>query len=88
MADNYKDLQQTIARLNAAEYSFCMQQAKVGYLKKVDHNSSFFHAPVKRNNRLNEITVVEKLDVILKESFDEVVQVFIDYYQRQLGTIA
>lgn len=88
MAGNYKELQQAAGRLNAAEHTFCMQRAKVGYFKQVDRNSSFFHALVKRNNRRNEVTAVEKNDGNLTESFEEVVHVFTEHFQKQLGTTA
>lgn len=86
MADGYKLLQQNAAQLSAAEHSFNMQHAKVGYFKQVDRNSAYFHSLVKRNNRQNEITAVEKLDGDLTTSFEEMVQIFKMHFQTQLGT--
>lgn len=70
------------------KHNFCMQRAKVGYLKQVDQNSSFSHALVKRNNRQNEVTTVERSDGILTESFAKVVKVFNVHYHQHLGTSA
>lgn len=84
MEEGYKDLQWNATRLSAAEYSFNLQHAKVGYFKKIDRNSTYFHA-LQRNNHRNEITAVEKLDGNLTTSFAEIVQVFTEHFRGQLG---
>lgn len=33
MPNNYKEVQQSVARINAAEHSFYVQRAKLGYFK-------------------------------------------------------
>lgn len=83
---NYKEIHQAVTCLNEIEYRFCMQRVKVAYFKQVDHNSSLFHDLVKQNNRRNEITVVEQPDGSFTMSFSDVVQIFTEHFQCQLGT--
>lgn len=70
---NYKELQQIASRLSEAKHVFYFRCAKITYHKKVDRNSSLFNTLVKRNNRHNEIVVLENANCSLATSFSDAV---------------
>ncbi|XP_057953041.1 uncharacterized protein LOC131147481 [Malania oleifera] len=69
-----------------ANRSFLSQQAKIKYQMNSDKNTSFFHSLMRRHVKRNHIVSLIKDNGDPTTSQDQVVEEFINYYKKLLGT--
>ncbi|XP_062093575.1 uncharacterized protein LOC133799589 [Humulus lupulus] len=77
------------ARYNATNkryLSFLYQKAKVQWLKEGDDNTNFFHKSIKMRRAENRIYAIQDMDGVWVDKPNTVVTVFMQFYQRLLGS--